>query len=204
MRRRHPLYQQMLALGITLQSIADAAGVSKTTVYNQLTGRYKLKDKIKCEVERAIEEELGEEEGEDLEESEMVCEGPIKWDIVNDDRAFLAMEMLSDEPFRVEPENVRGSAHSPERKAILVHQHIERQERLAKLQHLETEELLRRYGHLLEATETVIHLMEQRGFQSPQEMFARLRRETEALATGNISNDQVRDLMKWSRNHYED
>lgn len=69
MRAKHPLYEKMLALGISLQDIADRIGRSKTSVYNQLTGVYKLQDDVRREVELLIERSIAE------------AKPPTAWDV---------------------------------------------------------------------------------------------------------------------------
>ena len=56
MSDRHPIYDEMLALGITLNEIAERVGRDKTTVYKQLSGRTQLQDYVREAVEAAIAE----------------------------------------------------------------------------------------------------------------------------------------------------
>ena len=56
MRTKHPLYRKMLGLQISLQTIADVVGCSKTGVYNQLTGFSPLRDSVQKAIKESIME----------------------------------------------------------------------------------------------------------------------------------------------------
>lgn len=58
MHIKHPLYQRMLDLGISLQDVADVVGCHKTTVHKQLIGIYKLRDDVRKAIELMVHERL--------------------------------------------------------------------------------------------------------------------------------------------------
>lgn len=55
MPTRHPLYERMIELGITLQTIADMTGRDRTTIQKQLTGVNPLKEPIRKTIEAVVE-----------------------------------------------------------------------------------------------------------------------------------------------------